>query len=205
MLRQRRVKPETEPFTIWQWNCQSFGNKKATLQQHIRSSPKKPDVIMLQETVVQDPKLPRYRAHADTTSRRGVCTFVQKGLTAIERKLSKKTKCELVCIEIAPEKGCKRGLYITNVYSNPKDYCQKFKIILRATNNLARGAAPMVVGGDFNAPHQVWGYRRDTAKGRDLLHEATEQGYTLITDHKQATRTAPTSTQRDSTPDLTFV
>lgn len=63
----------------------------------------------------------------------------------------------------------------------------------------------MVVGGDFNAPHQAWGYSRDTAKGRDLMREATEQGYTLITDHKQPTRTAPTSTQRDSTPDLTFV
>ncbi|XP_077553677.1 uncharacterized protein LOC144168602 [Haemaphysalis longicornis] len=63
----------------------------------------------------------------------------------------------------------------------------------------------MVVGGDFNTPHQAWGCSRDTAKGRDLMHEATEQGYILITDHKQPTRTAPTSTQRDSTPDPIFV
>ncbi|KAH9384488.1 hypothetical protein HPB48_026496 [Haemaphysalis longicornis] len=176
MPRQRTIKPETEPFTIWQWNCQSFGNKKAALQQHIRSSTKKPDIIMLQETVVQYLKLTGYRAHANTNGQRGVCTFLQKGLTAIESKLSKKTKCELVCIESAPGKRFKWGLYITNVYSNPKGYCQKFKNILRATNILAREAAPIVVGGDFKAPHQAWGYSRDTAKDRDLMREATEPG-----------------------------
>lgn len=100
---------------------------------------------MLQETVVKDPKITMYRAHADTSGLQGVCTFARKGLTAIERQLSRKTKCELVCIAIAPAKGCKRGLYITNVYSNQKDYGQKFETILRATNNLARGAAPTVV------------------------------------------------------------
>lgn len=36
------------------------------------------------------------------------------------------------------------------------------------------------------------------------MHDATEQGHTLITNPKQPTRTGLTSLQRDTTPDLTF-
>ncbi|KAH9371633.1 hypothetical protein HPB48_022415 [Haemaphysalis longicornis] len=53
--------------TIWQWNCRSYNNKKARLQQHIQHAAKRPDIIMLQETVTLDPTLPGYKTYADTT------------------------------------------------------------------------------------------------------------------------------------------
>ncbi|XP_077548449.1 uncharacterized protein LOC144161702 [Haemaphysalis longicornis] len=102
------------------------------------------------------------------------------GLTAAEHQLSKgkKDKGEHVCLEISPGRGCKKGLFAVNVYSNPKDYGQKSKTLLRA---------------------------KDTAKGKDLMYDATEQGYTLIANPKKPTRTGLTSLQRDPTRDLTFV
>ncbi|KAH9379587.1 hypothetical protein HPB48_019064 [Haemaphysalis longicornis] len=99
----------------------TYNNKEATLEQHIQHAAKRPYIIILQETVTLDPTLPGYNTYADMTGRRGVCTFVRKGLTAVEHQLHKgrKGKCEHTCLEKIPGKRCTHGLYVVNVYSNP--------------------------------------------------------------------------------------
>ncbi|KAH9366830.1 hypothetical protein HPB48_008826 [Haemaphysalis longicornis] len=52
------------------------------------------DIIMLKKTVAHDATLPVCRAYADTSGRRGICTFVRKRLTAIMQQRNKGKKPE---------------------------------------------------------------------------------------------------------------
>ncbi|KAH9378796.1 hypothetical protein HPB48_010918 [Haemaphysalis longicornis] len=65
--------------TVWLWNCHSY-NKRAVLQQHITTVTKKPDIVLLQETVTATPTLQACRAHVSPAEGRGVCTFIRKGI-----------------------------------------------------------------------------------------------------------------------------
>lgn len=78
----------------------------------------------------------------------------------------------------------------------------KFKNLFQKTLRLA-GENPVVIGGDFNAPHTTWGYLYTRAKGRDLWNDSQELGLTLVTDPATPTRVG-TALNRDTTPDLTF-
>lgn len=190
--------------TVWQWNCHSYNNKKAVLQQHITTVNKKPDIILLQETATVTPTLPGYRAHVSQGEGRGVCTFVRKGLTFIEHQLKHgRSRVEYAFTEIIPSKQRKGSLFIVNIYSNPKHQTQKFKTLLHTASTQARDNT-LLIGGDFNAAHRAWGYVKDTAKGRDLLQDTLDHNCVLITDPAHPTRIG-NSVARDTTPDLTFV
>lgn len=193
----------TAGLTIWQWNCRGFKNKKAVLQQHISYTTKKPDVLLLQETLTDAPSLPGYRVHKGPADGRGLCTLVRKGLTLVEHELQQgQAKIEHTLTQIIPGKRKKGTLYLLNVYSNPSQRKQKFKtLLLRAST--AAGRNTLVVCGDFNAMHPAWGYKKQTAKGKDLHQDTTDLGYTLITDPSNPTRIG-NSVSRDTTPDLTF-
>lgn len=65
------------------------------------------------------------------------------------------------------------------------------------------GDAIALICGDFNAQHEELGYTVTTAKGRDLLEDAAETGFTLLTNPAQPSRIG-TSTARDTNPDLAF-
>ncbi|KAG0430610.1 hypothetical protein HPB47_022507 [Ixodes persulcatus] len=77
-------------------------NKRATLQQHIRNQKRKPDVIMIQETTSQDPKLSGYRTHAKSLeqNQRGICTFVRRGVNSLEHDSKGDPKLEKQAVEI---------------------------------------------------------------------------------------------------------
>lgn len=63
------------------------------------------------------------------------------------------------------------------------------------------GGITVVVCGDFNAPNR---HARTMVKGRELLQDAINAGFNLVTGPSQPTRTG-TSVARDTTQDLTFV
>ncbi|KAG0427692.1 hypothetical protein HPB47_025277 [Ixodes persulcatus] len=79
---------------------------------------------------------------------------------------------------------------------------QRFGPLLRKTLDIAKGNTVVVVG-NSNAPHPVWGYRRVSVKGRSLWADAQHAGLTLVTDPQQPTRMG-NSLSIDTTPDLTF-
>ncbi|KAG0430697.1 hypothetical protein HPB47_022467 [Ixodes persulcatus] len=180
---------------------------------------RKPDVIMIQETLCTDtPQLQGYRAHAKAAKplnkkkkkfgirkpTGGVCTFVRKGIVFLEHELTTGGWTDSSAVEvIVGKKKRKTSVLAVNVYSSPRHRKQKFRTLMqRALRATKKGT--IVIGGDFNAPHYDWGYDKTTEKGRDLLQDATDAGLTLITNPETPTRTG-TSVARDTTPDLTFV
>lgn len=194
--------PVTNDLIIWQWNCRGFANKKAVLQQHIRTAERKPAVILLQETLTDTAIISGYEKYLAVTAGRGTITLIHKRHVAIAHEI-KGFKIEHVLIELIPERRRKGSIFILNLYSSPSNLKQRFIALLRKAAAVA-GRNPLIVGGDFTAPSKTWGYTYDTSKGRQLWQDATELGYTLITDPTNPTRLG-TSTCRDTTPDLAFV
>lgn len=187
---------------MWQWNCRGLVKKRAVIQQHIEHAARKPDVLLLQETLTEKPSLPGYRVHAGPSDGRGLCTLVRKGLTFVEHRLSN-VRIEHTLTELIPTKQRKNSIFILNIYSNPSQRLQRFKAILHKASTTA-GQSTLVACGDFNAMDPAWGYVKSNAKGRNLSHDAAELDYTLITDPALPTRMG-NSVSRDTTPDLTFV
>lgn len=209
MARQRN----SNNLTVWHWNANGFRCRRALLQQQIQSMTEPPDVILIQETHMEEtPKLPGYNVQATPPSARpggkgaaqGVCTFVRKGITLIQtdRILDNDTALEIGTAEIVIGRKTKESIHIANIYSNPQHRNQRFRTLFRKIKQKAADA-PIIIAGDFNSPHKELGYPRTTAKGRHLLEEAEEAGFTLLSDPRQPSRIG-TSTVRDTTPDLIF-
>lgn len=193
-----------EAFCIWQWNCRGYLKKKATLQQYIRNSKEKPHIVLLQETLSSQAVLPGFRPVIGNPEGRGVCTLICNKLTHVTHDLKIDTgKLEHVMVEIVPGTSNRQSIFILNIYSSPKEQKQGFKTVLKKAVSIA-GKCPLVIAGDFNAPHHTWGYKYNTGKGNRLWQITSELDLTLITDPSLPTRIG-TSSCRDSTPDLTFV
>lgn len=174
--------PPVKGLVVRHWNCNGFAHKKAVLQQHLQRVDRKPDVIMVQESnAAETPKLAGYRSHIrppDTYETpkgkgRGVCIFVRKGITFVEHEILEKSTIEHCTVEVITGRKKKESTFLVNVYSKPAHTQQKFKALFHKACRVAGGNTLMVCG-DFNAANQVWGYRKTTAKGRDLLQDALE-------------------------------
>lgn len=201
---------DDKTLVIWQWNCHGFHSKKAILLVQIMQSTRKPDMLVLQETLNEDVRLPGYRVHACSPNRaingsgRGICTLIRKGIFYEEREGLKKSSAEHIITEVVVGKKWKQSIYILNVYSSPSNHRQRFKTLVSKVSKMAGHKANLIVCGDFNAHHREWGYDESLIKGRDLLEATQEESLILITDPAQPTRTGSIR-DRDTTPDLTFV
>ncbi|KAL1415853.1 hypothetical protein MTO96_028636 [Rhipicephalus appendiculatus] len=156
----------------------------------------------------------------------GVCTFIRKGIAHVKHQQflgNRDTAIELCVTELAISgkgRGARDGkkrkttttVFLANTYSNPRHGKQKFKTLfhkvkdatIQAQRDLAkRGNAAAIVCGDFNAQHRELGYTTTTSKGRDLLEDATEAEFTLLTNPAHPSRIG-TSAARDTNPDLAF-
>ncbi|KAH6920666.1 hypothetical protein HPB50_028344 [Hyalomma asiaticum] len=153
--------------------------KKAVLQQHLEQTTVRPDVIVLQETLTEEVKLPGYKASVSPPNLRGTtgstgreaCTLVRKGITFLEHEvLGANSPIEHTFIEVVTGKQSrKESTFILNVYSSPAHRKQKFKALLHKANRIASPSNRLVVCGDFNAPNEAWGYgqRSGPPAGRD--------------------------------------
>lgn len=196
----------TRELVVWQWNCASFKKRKAPLLQFLASQADKPHVIILQDTLGSKATLPGYRVGSSKfeQGKRGVATLVANKCSFQERDLKLgNVKAEATAIEIIPNGWLKNSVFVVNVYSSPSDHRQSFASIITKATSMARGA-PLIVAGDFNAPHEAWGYARPMPKGERLLEAVTKCSLELVTDPRYPTRLG-TSVARDTTPDLTFV
>lgn len=193
---------DNQGIVIWQWNCRGFAGKKAVLQQYIRHATRKPDVILLQETLTNAATLTGYKTHNSKIEGRGLCTLVRKRLTFVDHEISG-VQMEHALIELIPTKRRKQSIFLLNVYSSPSKRRQRFRALFQKTLKIA-GSRSLIAGGDFNAADTAWGYGYSTAKGRQLGQDAQELDFTLLTDPAHPTRIG-NSTTRDTTPDLTFV
>ncbi|KAH6938596.1 hypothetical protein HPB50_010946 [Hyalomma asiaticum] len=201
-LTQSIMASDNRGLVIWQWNCRGLKHKKAVLQQYIRHTIHKPDILILQETLSKEITLPGYQSFSNHAGGRGLHTLVKKQLTTIEHD-THLAQTEHTLIEIIPTKKRRTSLFILKVYSSLSKQRQRFRAILHKATKIA-GSNTLIVGGDFNVPEKQWGYGYSSFKGRQLAQDALDLNLTLITDPTNPTRTG-NSTTRDTTPDLTFV
>lgn len=167
MARNRRVTRTTSQLlSVWQWNCRGYRRKRGSLTQFIATQPHPPDVIALQE-VHCTPTLPGYNTYTDTINNNTphlAATLVSKHMTVIEHTLQS-SPIPHVLLELVPCSRSSSSLFVLNIYSAPNARKHEFGHLFA---HLCKHAKQMVIVGDFNASHPVWGYQMGTPKGRRL-------------------------------------
>lgn len=148
-------------------------------------------------------KLPGYNTHQSHRSAAGSYTafLTQRHLTVTHAKFDG-VDIEHDFIKILPQSHRIPTISILNVYSKPKDKKHKFDTLFVSARKEA-GRHPLVIVGDFNAPHQAWGYRTSTPKGRGLWELIQDSHLTVHNNIDTPTRLG-NSVAMDTTPDLTL-
>ncbi|KAH7943785.1 hypothetical protein HPB52_011617 [Rhipicephalus sanguineus] len=98
----------------------------------------------------------------------------------------------------------KTGLFVLNVYSTPskRGLTHNFGALFRKA--MAKAASsPLLICGDFNAPHTQWGYGADSPKGKRLAGFMDELGLILLNEPASHTRIGQGAC-RDTSPDLSI-
>lgn len=181
---------------IWQWNCRSYHPRHASLQEFIKLN--QPDIIALQETNTQNVRLQGYTTCAQTQR---TAILVKKALSTQKHEIED-TQIEHTLIEILPERKTQQSLFITNIYSPPRDQLPDFDHFIREIRKRTN-SHQIIIMGDFNASHTAWGYHITTRKGSRVHDTAQHHRLTLWNDPLQKTRIG-NSVSRDTNPDLTF-
>lgn len=165
---------------------------------------KKPDVIALQETGVIA-KLSGYVTYVQpaVTGKPPIATLVRRNIPVIQHNTDIETADHILLEMIGRQyKGIKNSIFVLNVYSSPR-HQHKFTKLFKAAIKISK-KNPLLIIGDFNAPHAAWGYDKETRKGRNLWEDIHQLDLTLITDLTYPTRIG-NSVSRDTTPDLSPV
>lgn len=191
------TKAMADTIIVYQWNCRSFNSKRHELSLFIQTEP--PDVIALQETNTSTPRLPQYTAFTQDPQYR-TAILVHNTHPAQPHYLNQTIPHTFV--ELIPTRPSSPSVYILNIYSPPSENLKTIdnlihEAIRKACNN------PLLILGDFNAPHPAWGYHFASKKGTALLHAAQNNQLVLQNDLTTPTRIG-NSVARDTIPDLTF-
>ncbi|KAH7970660.1 hypothetical protein HPB49_013294 [Dermacentor silvarum] len=101
---------------IWQWDCRGYHHKQPVLRQHLRTSSRQPDVLILQETHDTPISLPGYQPFVAANAPHGVSTLVRHRITAIERDLHDR-RTEHLFIELIPHKKRTDGIFTLIIYN----------------------------------------------------------------------------------------
>lgn len=129
---------------------------------------------------------------------------MKRNITVIQHEVGC-TQIDYVLTEIIPQRRKERSLLVINVYSSPKlrKGCG-FRELFAKAQALAQGKQRLVIVGDFNAPHQAWGYHHSQIKGRELWDAMIKCNLTLLNDPLAPTRQG-NSVSFDTSPDLAMV
>lgn len=163
--------PQPQRLRIWQWNCRGYKNKRSDLLFRVQHAANKPDVIALQEATLPA-RLAGYTsfipANADPQggSRLVAVTLVQRNIAAIQHEFDH-TSVTHTMIEIPPRKKGDGNVFILNIYTPPSDRTCAISGLVRKAVKLA-DKAPLLIVGDFNAPHPAWGYRKPNIKAQSF-------------------------------------
>lgn len=148
--------------TAWQWNSRGYGRKRSVLQAFLDSGEGRPVIIAIQECG-KNSKLSGYKAYPGLGDDTRVVTFVKRNVTAVQHETGN-TEIDHSMVELIPRKRTDKSLYVLNVYSSPRQRKCDFGDLFFRAKNLTKGA-PLLVMGDFNAPHPAWGYKHTLVKG----------------------------------------
>ncbi|KAM7315781.1 hypothetical protein ISCGN_005564 [Ixodes scapularis] len=183
-----------------QWNGRGYKNKYGSLTQYISTSTTPPELIALQETNTQV-RLPGYVTYGTDTGN-SLHTLVSKRLVAVQHHLQQSEPLAILLEIIPPATKKKNPMFLLNIYCRPKSSPTILRHVLKQATHIAANN-PLLIVGDFNAAHPLWGYAYANPRG-NLLHKLIEDmDLTLVTDPTNSTRLG-TSVTRDTNSDLTL-
>ncbi|KAL1474478.1 hypothetical protein MTO96_020661 [Rhipicephalus appendiculatus] len=135
-----------------------------------------------------------------------MCVLVRRGIAFVEHELNVASDIDGTLIEIIPSKGKTAGLYLLNVYSTPskKGLTHTFEGLFREAMAKA-SSKPLLICGDFNAPHTHWGCGSDSPKGSRLAELVDDLGLTLLNEPASHTRIGQAGGEGADAPDPTRV
>lgn len=184
---------------VWQWNCRGLGKKRHNLQMHISTHDPCPTVIALQEPGLKV-KLTGYQT-IQSPNNPFTATLVHRNVS-VESTPIEGTDIPHDFVILYPPARQALRLYVLNVYSSPKAIAHNFNSLFTHAIRAAQHH-PLLILGDFNAPHLAWGYHRTSPKGRRLWDLVQTKRLTIESDPTTPTRMG-NSVQRDTMPDLSL-
>ncbi|KAL3247565.1 hypothetical protein MRX96_056992 [Rhipicephalus microplus] len=112
--------------------------------------------------------------------------------------------CEHTLVEIhSREIGSSGDLFVMSVYCRPSQRQYVFDCIVSQVKGLA-GTRPLLILGDFNAPHTTCGYKFQSKRGKALAKLMEDHEMALLNEPNVTTRRG-NSVTRDTTLDLTWL
>ncbi|KAH7974615.1 hypothetical protein HPB49_017467 [Dermacentor silvarum] len=113
---------------------------------------------------------------------------------------------EIMAVKLAlPGKGKQHSLVVASVYyrprsgtTSPNEYAWIPKLLHEANGT------QIIIGGDFNAKHGIWGYATTDSRGRILADELESLPLHICNTIGVHTRAGLHAKQADTTPDLTI-
>ncbi|XP_077552077.1 uncharacterized protein LOC144166425 [Haemaphysalis longicornis] len=101
------------------------------------------------------------------------------------------------------EIGNSGNLFVMSAYCRPSQRQYEFDRIVSQAKGLA-GTRPLLILGDFNAPHTTWGYKFQSKRGKSLAKAMEDHEMALLNEPDVPTRRG-NSAARDTTPDLSWL
>lgn len=158
------------PPTIPQWNCRSFSTANTIIAAKVKYI--KPLALLLQETLTT-PQLPEYNVFINPSIPRNsqvpghaaILLDSSVPATQLPLPLSSSPLYEVVAIIAYPARAKK--LILVSAYYRPRyQTCSDaFSWVQHIRNEYP--STPILIGGDFNAPHTTWGYPTNSKIGRN--------------------------------------
>lgn len=182
-----------------QWNCRNFRHNRTPLHQYLLTRQTLPHFLLIQETRAA-PAVPGYRAYHATTGKPLASIYVRNDVLVEPLDVPSPLLKHLVGV-VYYQPSTRISLALMSFY-NPPVTSSLFSALGKFLHSLP-STTHILLGGDFNAPHRLWGYPQTLKPGRLLHCLAQERHLTLLNTPDTPTR-AGTVSQRSTTPDLTF-
>ena len=162
---------------VLQWNCRSIYRKLPEFKAYISMMDPVPDVICLQETFLSSKYEPIISGYSIVRKDRpphlgrggGVCFLVKSSISFNELSISfTDEKVQFLGIQI-------NDLVLFNVYNPPTN-----KLLTSALNSVVCGHPKLLLLGDFNAHHPMWGSATSNWNGRTISSIVEQHDFVVL-------------------------
>ncbi|KAM7298561.1 hypothetical protein ISCGN_019155 [Ixodes scapularis] len=183
-----------------------------------------PDIILLQEARMPEPKIVGYRAFSTPTiivaqkgprrkrDAQGTIPVPQAHAHVLLKKSIPAAQLDTSCYSseqrevtaVSARLGDK-DIVVVSVYWRPHsttndEDAEWLKLLCTRTIH----PLPVLIGGDFNAHHTSWGSKSNTVRGRSVADNALVAGFVLANSPDAVTRRADSQQQDSTSPDVTW-
>ncbi|KAM7289112.1 hypothetical protein ISCGN_029246 [Ixodes scapularis] len=194
------------------------------LKRRLAASAHPPDIILLQEAKVPEPKIVGYRAFSTPTiivaqkgprrkrDAQGTIPVPQAHAHVLLKKSIPAAQLDTSCYSseqrevtaVSARLGDK-DIVVVSVYWRPHsttndEDAEWLKLLCTRTIH----PLPVLIGGDFNAHHTSWGSKSNTVRGRSVADNALVAGLLLANSPNTVTRRADSQQQDSTSPDVTW-